>query len=125
MDSQISAGGDAPAQAPAAAFDFTDAAAARIAKITVGEPEGSKFRVAIKGGGCSGFQYVFDFDAAPPSDTDTVIKKNGATVIIDDISLSMLAGSVLDYVETLGSAGFEIKNPNATAGCGCGSSFSV
>src|ERR1700734_730432 len=88
-------------------FCVTDAAAARIAKITVGEPEGSRFRVSVKGGGCSGFQYIFDFDATAPSDTDTVIEKNGAAVIIDDMSLSMLAGSVLDYVETLGSAGFE------------------
>jgi iron-sulfur cluster insertion protein len=115
----------APAPAPSAPFAFTDAAAARIVKITVGEPEGSRFRIAVKGGGCSGFQYVFDFDATAPADTDTVIEKNGAAVVIDDLSLGMLAGSVLDYVETLGSAGFEIKNPNATASCGCGNSFSV
>jgi iron-sulfur cluster assembly accessory protein len=111
--------------AQAAPFDFTDAAAARIKKITVGEPDGSRFRISIKGGGCSGFQYIFDFDASAPADTDTVLDKNGASVVIDDMSLSMLEGSVLDYVETLGSAGFEVKNPNATASCGCGSSFSV
>lgn len=111
-----------PASAP---FLVTDAAAARIAKITVGEPDGSKFRITIKGGGCSGFQYLFDFDASAPAPTDTVIEKNGASVIIDDMSLEMLQGSVLDYIETLGSAGFEVKNPNATASCGCGNSFSV
>jgi iron-sulfur cluster insertion protein len=110
---------------PATPFSVTDSAAARIVKITVGEPEGSKFRIAIKGGGCSGFQYIFDFDANPPSETDVVIEKNGAFVIIDDMSLGMLSGSELDYIETLGSAGFEIKNPNATASCGCGNSFSV
>jgi len=106
-------------------FTVTDAACARIVKITVGEPDGSRFRVAVKGGGCSGFQYVFDFDANPPAEGDTVIDKNGASIIIDDMSLGMLAGSKLDYVETLGSSGFEIKNPNATASCGCGNSFSV
>lgn len=106
-------------------FSVTDAAAARIVKITVGEPEGSRFRVSVKGGGCSGFQYSFAFDASAPADTDSIIEKNGAAVIIDDMSLEILAGSVLDYVETLGSAGFEIKNPNATASCGCGNSFSV
>lgn len=111
--------------APPAPFALTDAAVARIAKITIGEPEGSRFRISIKGGGCSGFQYLFDFDASAPADTDTLIEKNGAAVIIDDMSLPMLAGSVLDYVETLGSAGFEIRNPNATASCGCGNSFSV
>jgi iron-sulfur cluster assembly accessory protein len=106
-------------------FAVTQAACARIVKITVGEPEGSRFRIAVKGGGCSGFQYVFDFDASAPAEGDTIIEKNGASVIIDDMSLEMLAGSTLDYMETLGSAGFEIKNPNATAGCGCGNSFSV
>jgi len=110
---------------PAAPFSVTESAAARIVKITVGEPEGSRFRVAIKGGGCSGFQYLFDFDATAPGEDDTVIRRNGAEVIIDAMSLSMLAGSELDYIETLGSAGFEIKNPNATASCGCGNSFSV
>jgi iron-sulfur cluster assembly accessory protein len=103
----------------------TDAAAARIAKITVGEPAGSKFRVSVKGGGCSGFQYHYDFDASQPAADDKLIEKNGSVVIVDDMSLEMLAGSVLDYVETLGSAGFEIRNPNATAKCGCGNSFSV
>jgi iron-sulfur cluster assembly accessory protein len=126
MDSQISAAGSAQAPAIASApFAVTDSAAARIVKITIGEPEGSRFRISIKGGGCSGFQYIFDFDASAPADTDMIIEKNGASVIIDDVSLGLLAGSTLDYIETLGSAGFEIKNPNATASCGCGSSFSV
>jgi iron-sulfur cluster assembly accessory protein len=126
MDSQISASSSAAPQGlTATPFSVTDSAAKRIAKITVGEPEGSKFRISIKGGGCSGFSYLFDFDATPPADSDTVIEKNGAFVVIDDMSLGMLAGSELDYVETLGSAGFEIKNPNATASCGCGNSFSV
>ena len=110
---------------PAPAFAVTDSAAARIVKISSDEPEGTKFRISILGGGCSGFQYNFDLDATEPTVTDIIISKNGASVVIDDMSLSLLAGSVLDYVETLGSAGFEIKNPNATAKCGCGNSFSV
>ncbi len=122
METQITPLSPLPASAP---FTVTDSAAARIVKITVGEPEGSRFRIEIKGGGCSGFQYNFAFDAGTPGDADTIIEKNGASVVIDDVSLGMLAGSVLDYVETLGSAGFEIKNPNATASCGCGNSFSV
>ncbi len=125
METQVLDTSASQANASAAPFTFTNAAARRIVKITVGEPEGSRFRVAVKGGGCSGFQYVFDFDASTPADSDIVIEKNGAALIVDDMSLSMLAGSVLDYVETLGSAGFEIKNPNATASCGCGNSFSV
>jgi len=125
MQSQISATSSVSGTAPAPPFSFTEAAAARIVKITVGEPEGSRFRVAVKGGGCSGFQYVFDFDNSTPAEGDVIIEKNGASLIIDDMSLEMLAGSVLDYIETLGSAGFEIKNPNATASCGCGNSFSV
>jgi iron-sulfur cluster assembly accessory protein len=110
---------------PATPFAVTDAALARIAKILHGEPEGSYFRVSVLGGGCSGFQYHFDFDTTPASTEDFVIENHGTRVVIDDVSLNYLAGSVLDYIETLGSAGFEIKNPNATAKCGCGNSFSV
>jgi iron-sulfur cluster assembly accessory protein len=109
----------------AAPFSVTQAAAKRIARITSDEPEGTKFRVSVLGGGCSGFQYHYDFDTAPPARSDLLIEKDGAVVVVDDVSLPMLAGSVLDYVETLGSAGFEIRNPNATAKCGCGNSFSV
>ncbi len=108
-----------------ATFAVTDSAAARINKIMVGEPEGTKLRVAVGGGGCSGFQYQVDFDVKPVASDDLVIEKNGSTVVIDSMSLDMLKGSVLDYIETLGSAGFEIKNPNATAKCGCGNSFTV
>jgi iron-sulfur cluster insertion protein len=108
-----------------APFALTDAAAVRIAKIIVGEPDGTKLRVAVGGGGCSGFQYQVDFDSKPNASDDLVIEKNGSKVVIDSTSLDLLKGSVLDYVETLGSAGFEIKNPNATAKCGCGNSFSV
>lgn len=104
---------------------MTDAAAARIARITSDEPSGTKLRVAVGGGGCSGFQYHIDFDVNPAAEDDLVVTHAGSTVVVDTTSLSLLAGSVLDYVETLGSAGFEIKNPNATVKCGCGNSFSV
>jgi iron-sulfur cluster insertion protein len=106
-------------------FEVTQAAYARIAYILEGEPEGTQFRVSVLGGGCSGFQYHFDFDAATPAEDDKVIEQNGVRVVIDATSLELLAGSTLDYVETLGSAGFEIKNPQATASCGCGNSFAV
>jgi iron-sulfur cluster insertion protein len=114
-----------PVSVTPAPFAFTDAAAARITKISVGEPDATKFRISVLGGGCSGFQYHYDLDSKPVAEGDIVIEKNGAVVVVDDVSLGLLAGSVLDYVETLGSAGFEIKNPNATAKCGCGNSFSV
>ena len=103
----------------------TDAAYARIAKVLSNEPANAKLRISVQGGGCSGFQYHFDFDSTAPQTSDIVIAKEGATVIIDDLSIGFISGSVLDYVETLGSAGFEIKNPHATAKCGCGNSFAV
>lgn len=106
-------------------FSMTDSAAARIAKITSDEPAGTRLRVAVGGGGCSGFQYRVDLDSGPVNDDDLVVEKNGSSVVIDSISLDILKGSVLDYVETLGSAGFEVRNPNARAKCGCGNSFSV
>lgn len=106
-------------------FIVTDAAAARITKITSDEPVGTKFRVSVLGGGCSGFQYHFDLDSKDAAEGEIILEKNGAKVVIDDMSLGFLKGSTLDYVEDLGSAGFEIKNPNATAKCGCGNSFSV
>ncbi len=101
-------------------------AAARIAKLLSQEPEpGTRFRVSVQGGGCSGFQYHFDFDTNPPADDDILIESDGARVVIDEASLGFVKGSVIDYVDELGGAFFEIKNPNATASCGCGNSFSV
>lgn len=106
-------------------FEVTDAAAARILGIVSKEPEGTRLRISVLGGGCSGFQYKLDFENNPINTTDIVINKNGATVVIDDLSIGFVTDSVLDYVETLGSSEFEIKNPNATAKCGCGNSFAV
>ncbi len=112
--------------APPAAFSLTESAAARINQLKAQEGKPAlRFRITVKGGGCSGFQYEFNLDDAAPADADTIIAHSGAEVIIDDVSLGIIKGSVLDYVEDLSSAGFEIKNPNATARCGCGNSFSV
>lgn len=106
-------------------FDLTESAAARINHLKAQEGKALRFRVSVKGGGCSGFQYDFALDGEPVPTGDTVIQKNGAEVVIDETSLGILNGSVLDYTEDLASAGFAIKNPNATAKCGCGNSFSV
>jgi len=81
-------------------------------------------RVAVEGGGCSGFQYKFVFADAPNGD-DLVIERDGAKVVIDDMSLEFLEGSEIDYTNELIGSAFKIHNPNAAAGCGCGTSFSV
>ena len=103
---------------------ISDSAAKRIAYLLTTEPDGSVLRVAIQGGG-SGFQYHFDFDTNTPAEDDVLFEKEGAKIVVDEVSLDMLNGSMLDYVETLGAAAFEIKNPHATASCGCGNSFAV
>ena len=105
---------------------MTPAAAARINMLKTMEANPALyFRIMVKGGGCSGFQYEFDLDDSAIAASDIIIEHDGAKVVIDDISFGLLAGSTLNYVEDLASAGFEIKNPNATAKCGCGNSFSV
>jgi iron-sulfur cluster assembly accessory protein len=81
-------------------------------------------RVSVEGGGCSGFQYKFDMERAAASD-DLVIARDGATVLIDSISVQYMAGSEIDFVEDLIGAAFKVKNPNATASCGCGTSFAL
>jgi len=117
-----------PAQAPAKGILVTEKALAKVRLAMAKEgvsPEQGGLRLGVQGGGCSGFQYHFDLDPKPVAEGETVLEKNGAAVIIDGMSLGFLAGSTLDYVEDLSSAGFAIKNPNATAKCGCGNSFSV
>lgn len=106
-------------------FTVTPAASARIAHLLSTEPAGSRLRVSVEGGGCSGFQYHFDFDPAGPGADDVVFGTADAPVLVDKISLDFIKGAALDYVETIGAAAFEIKNPNAKASCGCGNSFSV
>lgn len=102
----------------------TDRAARRISEIVAGEPATPMLRVSVEGGGCSGFQYKFDLVGMGAAD-DLVIEKGGARVLIDPVSLGFLAGSEIDYVDDLIGAAFKIKNPQATASCGCGTSFSV
>lgn len=105
--------------------EITDAAAAKVKKLI--EEEGNpnlKLRVTVSGGGCSGFQYGFDFDENV-ADDDIQIKKDGVTMLIDSMSMQYLAGSAVDYLEGLEGARFVISNPNAKTTCGCGSSFSI
>ena len=104
--------------------NVTDRAAQRIGEILRREPAGTMLRVSVEGGGCSGFQYKFDTERERAED-DIVIEKSGATVLIDPISLNYMSGSEIDFVDDLIGASFKITNPNATASCGCGTSFSV
>jgi iron-sulfur cluster assembly accessory protein len=105
-------------------FTVTDRAAQRVAHILRSEPAGSMFRVRVDGGGCSGFQYAFDIDATRNQD-DLAIEKDGVTVLVDRVSLDFLKGSRIDFVDDLIGQSFKIENPNATASCGCGTSFSI
>lgn len=103
---------------------MTERAARRISEVLAREKPGSKLRVAVNGGGCSGFQYAFDItqEHAPE---DLVIERDGAVVLIDPVSLDFLRGARIDFVSNLMGQSFKIENPNATAACGCGTSFSV
>jgi iron-sulfur cluster assembly accessory protein len=102
----------------------TERAARRIGEILRREPPGTMLRVSVEGGGCSGFQYKFDVDRAR-ADDDVVIERDGATVLIDQVSIGYLAGSEIDFVDDLIGASFRVNNPQATASCGCGTSFSI
>ena len=102
----------------------SDSAVQRIGKLLGGETAGAKFRVAVDGGGCNGFQYKFDFDNTQ-NDDDLVVSKDGVEVLIDEVSADLIKDSEINYVETLGFAHFEIRNPNAASSCGCGNSFSL
>jgi iron-sulfur cluster insertion protein len=102
----------------------SEAAAKRIATLTAAEGPTIMFRIAVNGGGCSGYQYDFTFDDTKTGD-DILIEQNGARVLIDQVSLEFLSGSTVDFIEGLMGAHFEIKNPNAKSSCGCGTSFSV
>src|SRR4051812_34337151 len=99
-------------------------AARRIGEILKQESAGAMLRISVEGGGCSGFQYKFDIDRAK-TDDDLVIARDRAVVLVDPASVPFLAGSEVDFVDDLMGASFRINNPNATASCGCGTSFSV
>ena len=103
---------------------LTERAAKRITQVLAKEPAGSMLRVAVNGGGCSGFQYAFDV-VQTRGDDDLIIKRDGAIVLVDTVSLEFLKGSQIDFVNDLIGQSFKIENPNATSSCGCGTSFSV
>ncbi|MEP9347695.1 iron-sulfur cluster insertion protein ErpA [Xanthobacter sp. KR7-225] len=105
-------------------FAVTESAARRIAEILATEAPGSVLRVSVEGGGCSGFQYRFDVTREQTPE-DLVIEKDGATVLVDKVSLDYLAGSRLDFVDDLIGASFRVENPQAASSCGCGTSFSL
>lgn len=112
-------------QTEALPIQMSDAAAAKVKSlITEEENPELKLRVYITGGGCSGFQYGFTFDEKI-NEGDTVIEKNGVTMVVDSMSLQYLVGGVVDYIEGLEGSRFLVSNPNATSTCGCGSSFSI
>ena len=100
----------------------TDRAFERLAEIGAGD-QGQALRVAVEGGGCSGFQYEIKLDDI--ADGDLVLEGNGQKVVVDDVSLPFLSGAVIDFADELIGARFVIENPNATGSCGCGTSFSM
>jgi iron-sulfur cluster assembly protein len=115
---------DATTDSPQA-ITLTDKAAAKIGELLGGqhEAEGQALRVAVRGGGCSGFQYALAFDQA--KEEDHVFEVDGVAVVVDKVSMQFVFGSEVDYVEGLQGAGFQVNNPNVVAACGCGSSFQV
>jgi iron-sulfur cluster assembly accessory protein len=102
----------------------SERAARRIGEILKGEPSGTMLRVSVEGGGCSGFQYKFDVERAKAAD-DLVINRDGAIVLIDPVSVNYMVGSEIDFVDDLIGASFKVKNPQAKASCGCGTSFAL
>lgn len=103
---------------------LTESAAKRIKAILAKQPDAKLLRVSVDGGGCSGFSYKFDLTDTQNSD-DLLVERNGVGVVIDEMSLEFLHGSEIDFTTELIGAAFKINNPNATAACGCGTSFSV
>jgi iron-sulfur cluster assembly accessory protein len=103
---------------------LSERAAKRISKILSKEPGGTALRISVSGGGCSGFQYGFDLDTTRASD-DIIVERDGAVVLIDAVSLPYMGGAEVDFVDDLIGQSFQIRNPNATASCGCGTSFSI
>ena len=115
---------DLPQSETALSVSMSANAAKRIAFLTEQEGPDTKLRVSVMGGGCSGFQYTFEFEK-DAKDDDLVIERDGAVVLIDDLSLSFMQGAEIDYVDDLMAAAFKINNPNAVGSCGCGTSFTI
>jgi iron-sulfur cluster assembly accessory protein len=110
---------------PQAAITLTDKAAEKIGELLGSQADAGEqaLRVAVRGGGCSGFQYALAFDKA--KEDDNVFEVDGVSVVVDKVSMQFVFGSEVDYVEGLQGAGFQVNNPNVVAACGCGSSFQV
>lgn len=105
-------------------ISLSPSAASRVAAIAAKQGKPAILRLSVEGGGCSGFQYKFGLADATEGD-DTTVETDGVRLVVDAVSLDLVAGCVVDYVESLGGAAFKVDNPNATAGCGCGSSFAI
>ncbi len=103
---------------------MTERAARRVGQILSNEPAGAMLRISVEGGGCSGFQYKFILDHAK-TDDDLLLTRDAATVVIDSLSVQLMAGAEIDFVDDLIGAAFKINNPVASASCGCGTSFAV
>ena len=110
---------------PNAAITLTDGAEAKIKELLASQEDAADqtLRVAVRGGGCSGFQYALAFDKR--RDDDHVFEQNGVSVVVDKVGMQFVLGSEVDYVDGLQGAGFAVNNPNVVAACGCGSSFQV
>ena len=105
-------------------IELTPSAAARVRAIAAKQQRAPILRLSVDGGGCAGFSYRFGFaDAVEPDDTKAELE--GTMLVVDPISLDLVRGSAVDYVESLGGASFQVTNPNAASGCGCGTSFSI
>jgi iron-sulfur cluster assembly accessory protein len=103
---------------------LTPAAAARVAAIAERQGKPAILRLSVEGGGCAGFQYRFGLAERVEND-DLAARQDGVTLVVDQVSLDLVRGSAVDYVESLGGAAFQVRNPNAASGCGCGTSFSI
>ncbi|WP_208434304.1 HesB/IscA family protein [Bartonella taylorii] len=104
--------------------NISDVAAKRIAQILLNEPDKIGLRISVEGGGCSGFSYKYNL-VSEMSEDDLILKKDGAIVFIDSLSLSFMEGAEIDFVDDLMGQSFQIHNPNAVSSCGCGVSFSI
>ena len=124
--SEVAARTGAPYLAPVSEpqITLTENAAKRVAWIAARQARPAILRLAVDGGGCAGFTYKFELADGPESD-DTVAETDGVKLVVDPLSLELVKGSAVDFVEDLGGAAFRVTNPNAQSGCGCGSSFSV
>jgi iron-sulfur cluster assembly accessory protein len=105
-------------------ISLTDRAARRIKEIMAAEPQGSMLRISVNGGGCSGFSYAFDIEGRRQDD-DLAIERDGAIVLVDQVSVQYMDGATIDFVDDLIGQSFKIENPQASASCGCGTSFSI